>query len=67
MGQDGAVQTAMLRAGTIPTTVLPTQVELENNETGIPVDPILPTETRVNAEDGQQEQVQVDDAKSSQY
>ena len=65
VGQDGAVQTAVLPAGTIPTTVLPAQVELGNNETGLPVDPILPTETRVNAEDGQQEQVQVDDAVSS--
>ncbi|KAF8048813.1 hypothetical protein N665_2392s0001 [Sinapis alba] len=48
---DGAVQTEVLPAGTIPTTVLYAQVELGNNETGLPVDPILPTETRVNAED----------------
>ncbi|KAG5393481.1 hypothetical protein IGI04_023444, partial [Brassica rapa subsp. trilocularis] len=65
MGQDGAVQTAVLPAGIIPTTVLPTQEGLGNNETGLPVDPILPTETRVDASDGQQEQVREDDAESS--
>ncbi|KAL0898931.1 hypothetical protein Bca101_082892 [Brassica carinata] len=61
--QDGAVQTAVLPAGTIPTTVLPSQVGLGNNEPGLPVDPI--TEVRVTAEDDQQEQVQEDDAGSS--
>ncbi|KAF2534776.1 hypothetical protein F2Q70_00029362 [Brassica cretica] len=63
--KDGAVQTAVLPAGTIATTVLPTQEGLSNNGTGLPVDPILPTETRVNAEDGLQGQVQEDDAASS--
>ncbi|KAF3564613.1 hypothetical protein DY000_02015216 [Brassica cretica] len=65
VGQDGAVQTAVLPAGTIATTVLQTQEGLGNNETGLPVDPILPTETRVDAADGQQEQVREDDVESS--
>ncbi|KAF3590527.1 hypothetical protein DY000_02022112 [Brassica cretica] len=65
VGQDGYVQTTVLPAGTIPTTVLPTQEGLGNNETGLPVDLILPTETRVDAADGQQEQVREDDAESS--
>ncbi|KAF3588405.1 hypothetical protein F2Q69_00029628 [Brassica cretica] len=65
MGHDGAVQTVVLPVGTIPTTVLPTQEGLGNNETGLLVDPILPTKTHVDAADGQQEQVREDDAESS--
>ncbi|KAL0853934.1 hypothetical protein Bca101_059086 [Brassica carinata] len=65
LGQDGAVQTAVLSAGTIPTTVLPAQVGLGNNETGLPVDPTLPTEVRETTVGDQQEQVQEDDAGSS--
>ncbi|KAG5400665.1 hypothetical protein IGI04_015272 [Brassica rapa subsp. trilocularis] len=65
VGQDGAEQTGVLPAGTIPTTVLPALVEQVDNATGLPVGPTLPTEVNETNVDEQQEQVHGDDTGSS--
>ena len=61
VGQDGAEQTGVLPAGTIPTTVLPALVEQVDNATGLPVGPTLPTEVNETNVDEQQEQVHGED------
>ena len=65
VGQDGAEQTGVLPAGTIPTTVLPALVEQVDNATGLPVGPTLPTEVNETNVDEQQEQVHGEDTGSS--
>ena len=55
VGQDGAEQTGVSPAGTIPTTMLPAQVEQVGNVTGLPVGPTLPTEVNETNVDEQQE------------
>ncbi|KAG5410577.1 hypothetical protein IGI04_006896, partial [Brassica rapa subsp. trilocularis] len=65
VGQDGAEQTGVLPAGTIPTTVLPALVEQVDNATGLPVGPTLPTEVNETNVDERQEQVHGDDTGSS--
>ncbi|KAG5397421.1 hypothetical protein IGI04_019235, partial [Brassica rapa subsp. trilocularis] len=65
VGRDGAEQTGVLPAGTIPTTVLPALVEQVDNATGLPVGPTLPTEVNDTNVDEQQEQVHGDDTGSS--
>ncbi|KAG5397600.1 hypothetical protein IGI04_019414 [Brassica rapa subsp. trilocularis] len=65
VGQDGAEQTGVLPAGTIPTTVLPALVEQVDKATGLPVGPTLPTEVNETNVDEQQEQVHGEDTGSS--
>ncbi|KAG5373879.1 hypothetical protein IGI04_042805, partial [Brassica rapa subsp. trilocularis] len=65
VGQDGAEQTGVLPAGTIPTTVLPALVEQVDNATGLPVGPTLPTEVNETNVDEQQELVHGEDTGSS--
>ncbi|KAL0751900.1 hypothetical protein Bca101_033903 [Brassica carinata] len=65
VGQDGAEQTGVSPAGTIPTTMLPAQVEQVGNVTGLPVGPTLPTEVNETHVDEQQEQIHGDDTGSS--
>ncbi|KAG2314619.1 hypothetical protein Bca52824_017741 [Brassica carinata] len=60
-GASGNVETD----GANPSQVLPTQVEMVNNETGLPVDLLIPTEVRVDNVDDQQELEHKEEAESS--